>query len=402
VSLELGPIFRALSRRKSAFALIVLELASGFTIICCMMMAGWWYQKVGTVHSSGDDEALVEVTLHRPLAGGAEPEPATGGAAWQAGAEALIAGTPGVVAVASVNTTLLDDRITMPSLLRVDDGRATAGWTIHAGLALPEVLGLRVVEGPSFAQLPPASRPGTVVISRCLRDQLFARGERAIGRHLTAGDFPAARVVAVVEDVYLRRPFMADTQCQPFYFGPSGDERNARFLLRTSPAARAALVDTLAAALGGKWPETTVAVKPYTLENARHYKITHGILLMLVIMAVNVGFLALLGPLAVSSFLVAERTRQIGVRRALGATRGDIIRYFLVENALAVTLGTAIGAVVTAILMLAMRGAFFSIGLSPWQLLLAAFLLWLDGTLAALLPALRAARIAPSVATKAL
>ena len=48
------------------------------------------------------------------------------------------------------------------------------------------------------------------------------------------------------------------------------------------------------------------------------------------------GFLviavALAGSLALASFSVAERTRQIGVRRALGASRGEIVRYFLLEN----------------------------------------------------------------------
>jgi hypothetical protein len=47
-----------------------------------------------------------------------------------------------------------------------------------------------------------------------------------------------------------------------------------------------------------------------------------------------------------------------------------------------------------------MRGAFFSLGLTGWHLALAAVLLWIDGTIAALVPALRAARIAPSVAAK--
>ena len=48
----------------------------------------------------------------------------------------------------------------------------------------------------------------------------------------------------------------------------------------------------------------------------------NGVVVVLAVMAGTVGVVALLGALAVASFLVAERTRQIGIRRALGATRG--------------------------------------------------------------------------------
>jgi putative ABC transport system permease protein len=116
---------------------------------------------------------------------------------------------------------------------------------------------------------------------------------------------------------------------------------------------------------------------------------------------VTVGLLALLGALAVSSFLVAERTRQIGIRRALGATRRDVIRYFLVENALATLLGTAVGLLMTACLYLVMRKVFLGIQLSPKLLLLTGALLWIDATLAAMIPARRAAQIPPSVASRA-
>jgi putative ABC transport system permease protein len=401
MKLELGPILRAISRRKSAFALIVLELASGFTIICSLMLAGSWYQKVGTVRSSDSDEALLEVVLYQPLATSDAAAALREAQRWQGEALALLAATPGVQAVAPVSTSLLDERIGMPSLLRVkDSATVAAGWTVQAGPSLPEVLGLRLVDGKPFAEVPPAARVGGVVITRCLRDHLFPRGQSGIGHHLVSGEMADAPIIAVVEDVYMRRPFMAETQCQPFFFAPASDERNVRYLLRTPPAGRAALVMALSGALAVRYPQATITVKPYTFENARHYTITHGILIMLIVMAFNVGALALLGPLAVSSFLVAERTRQIGVRRALGATRGDIIRYFLVENAMAVALGTGLGAAITSIFVALMRGAFFSLGLTGWHLALAAVLLWIDGTIAALVPALRAARIAPSVAAK--
>ena len=66
-----------------------------------------------------------------------------------------------------------------------------------------------------------------------------------------------------------------------------------------------------------------------------------------VVIALWTGFLvvavALAGSLALASFSVAERTRQIGVRRALGASRGEIVRYFLLENLILTGFGLGLG-----------------------------------------------------------
>jgi putative ABC transport system permease protein len=97
---------------------------------------------------------------------------------------------------------------------------------------------------------------------------------------------------------------------------------------------------------------------------------------------------------------VSLRTRQIGVRRALGATRGDIVRYFLVENALATTAGIAIGLAITLPLNALMSSMVPA--LAWWQMALSTVLVWAAGLLSALAPALRAARTPPTVATRAL
>jgi putative ABC transport system permease protein len=421
MSAEIGPIWRTIRRRKSAFLLSVLELASGFTIICCLFLAGSWYQQVGTVHSSDHDDALVEALVQQPWT--ARTETASARAAgpgvaldevrpWQVQTAAIVGSWPRVLGSAAVSTSLIDDRLGFPVVFHAVDsppspGDASAkggvGWTIRVAPSAAEVLGLKVLEGPAWAEVPAARRLGGVAITRCLRDRLFPAGEAAVGQRVTSGDLPTAVVLAVVEEVYMRRPFMADTQCQAFAFSANaGDERSSRILLRTLPQERDAIAADLRRALVRANPGAAVSVQAYTLENARQYRITHGILIMLVIMAVNVAVVAMLGPLAVSSFLVAERTRQIGVRRALGATRWDIIRYFLVENAIAVALGTALGGVVTASIFGMMSGAFYKIDLAPWHFGAAAILLWLEGTLAAMIPALRAAQIAPSVAARSL
>ena len=107
-----------------------------------------------------------------------------------------------------------------------------------------------------------------------------------------------------------------------------------------------------------------------------------------------------LGIVGLGSFWVAQRRRTIGVRRALGATRANILHYFQTENFLLATIGIVIGMAlayaINLFLMLhyelpRLPGIYFPVG---------AVLLWLIGQLAVLGPALRAAAVPPVVATR--
>jgi putative ABC transport system permease protein len=97
---------------------------------------------------------------------------------------------------------------------------------------------------------------------------------------------------------------------------------------------------------------------------------------------------------------VQQRTRQIGIRRALGATRGDILRYFQLENFILVTLGTVIGmALAYAINLWLMRK--YNVTRLPAEFLpIGAALLWGLGQVAVLGPAVRASLISPAIATR--
>jgi putative ABC transport system permease protein len=101
-----------------------------------------------------------------------------------------------------------------------------------------------------------------------------------------------------------------------------------------------------------------------------------------------------------ASFWVQQRTRQIGIRRALGATRSDILRYFQVENFILATVGIVVGmALAYAINLWLMHK--YQVGRLPAGFLpIGAALLWLLGQIAVLGPALRASMIPPAIATR--
>jgi putative ABC transport system permease protein len=107
-----------------------------------------------------------------------------------------------------------------------------------------------------------------------------------------------------------------------------------------------------------------------------------------------------MGIVGLASFWVQQRTRMIGTRRALGATEGQIRRYFQLENLLLTCTGVAIGTVgAIALSQLLMQS--YEVPRLPWLYLPAgAVSLWLLGQLAVWVPARRAARLSPVAALR--
>jgi putative ABC transport system permease protein len=107
-----------------------------------------------------------------------------------------------------------------------------------------------------------------------------------------------------------------------------------------------------------------------------------------------------LGIVGLGSFWVAQRRRQIGVRRALGATRANILHYFQTENFLLATIGIVFGMILAYGINLFLMQR-YELPRLPWMYLpVGAVALWLIGQLAVLGPALRAAAVPPVVATR--
>jgi putative ABC transport system permease protein len=97
---------------------------------------------------------------------------------------------------------------------------------------------------------------------------------------------------------------------------------------------------------------------------------------------------------------VQQRTKQIGVRRALGATRGQILRYFQTENFLLATIGIVLGMLFAYAINQLLMGKYELPRLPLIYLPVGAALLWLLGQIAVYGPARKAALVPPAVATR--
>jgi putative ABC transport system permease protein len=124
--------------------------------------------------------------------------------------------------------------------------------------------------------------------------------------------------------------------------------------------------------------------------------------MMWLLVAVCIALLVVtaLGIVGLASFWVQQRTKQIGVRRALGATRGQILRYFQTENFLLATLGIVIGMMLAYGINQLLMGKYELPRLPAIYLPIGAVVLWLLGQLAVFGPARRASAVPPAVATR--
>jgi putative ABC transport system permease protein len=411
---ELGPIWRSIRRHRS-FTLLIVEVALGFFIIGNLVMTMRWYMGKTLPPPGHRQDDVVEVTVRRPLRDDDGPARLRD-LRWRE--RAALQRLPGVRDVAAVSSTQIDDRWGFPGLFWTEAGAArgpsrcagveraqgdtVAGWDVATEPALARVIDLTFVEGDARALL----AADTVIVTRCLAEALFGDAPgAALGHTLWSTRRLPARITAVVEDVRLRVPLLYQTQVTALYATPDDDARLARYLLRTEPdhahGVRAAVGPAIAA-VDGDDPDRRVEARLFEPETTVTAGNARGTVIVLAVVGGIMGTLAVLGNLAVAAFLVGDRRRVIGVRRALGATRWDIFRYLLIENLIPTQLGNLLGLVTLLATLPAARARFSGIRFTLADALATAFLLTLGGVLAKLLPALRATRIPPSEVTRSL
>jgi putative ABC transport system permease protein len=131
------------------------------------------------------------------------------------------------------------------------------------------------------------------------------------------------------------------------------------------------------------------------------YKDDRGLVVILGIVCAALLAVTAFGIVGLTSYWVAQRRRQIGIRRALGATRNAIIQYFQTENLLIAGAGAAIGVALAVSLNLWMVNAFAMQRLNTSYAVIGAIVVLLLGQAAVLWPALKAASIPPALATRA-
>ncbi|TPG10485.1 FtsX-like permease family protein [Rhodanobacter glycinis] len=247
------------------------------------------------------------------------------------------------------------------------------------------------------------SPPG-IIITRSLADKLFP-GESALSKtvYFPGGPTRIMGILASLQGpINITRSSDGDSVLVPaHYVDPDG----VWYLLRADatdmkPVIAAAL-KTLQARGDLRIIDPKTGVVTMVQARERAYATDHSLAMLMGIIS---GLLLLAtagGIVGLSSFWVSQRRRQIGIRRSLGATTGDILRYFHAENFLIVSGGITLGILLAILVNLGLMKVFFPLPHMPLYVpLLGALLLWLLGQLAVWGPARYAAKVPPVVAIR--
>jgi putative ABC transport system permease protein len=405
--MEIRPILSTLLRHKTAAALIVLEVALSCAIICnAVFLISNRLERMQRTTGIADAE-VVRILV----AGIGKDEDAS---ALVKQDIAALRSLPGVKAATSLNQIPFDNSSWNSSVsLQPQQPLPNLASTIYLGENLVGALGLRIVEGRDFnpdeyvdwgeftATNSKVTIPA-VILTRDVAEKLFP-GESAVGKNIYSwnrDDVPH-RVVGVVDR--LIRP---SDQGGPAESGYSIllSVRNmtmGRFVLRTDPARRAEVQKAAVAALERNSARRIILRQdPFTDVITKYYRQDRAMAWLLVAVIVALLVVTALGIVGLASFWVQQRTKQIGVRRALGATRAQVMRYFQTENFLLATFGIVLGMIAAYGINQLLMGRYELPRLPLVYLPVGAIALWLLGQIAVYGPARRAAAVPPAVATR--
>lgn len=173
------------------------------------------------------------------------------------------------------------------------------------------------------------------------------------------------------------------------------------YVLRTAPERRAEVMKTAVDTLNRIDVNRLINDQDLLTDMRRdYYGRDRAVAWLLTIVCAALLTITAFGIGGLVSFWVQQRTKQIGVRRALGATRGQILRYFQVENFLLATIGIALGMLGAYGLNQLLMTHYELPRLPLHYLPIGAISLWVLGQIAVFGPARRAAAVPPAIATR--
>ena len=400
---------RGTQRSRPLKAIVVGEVALAVSLLVGATLLGRSLTALVDFDPGYDAERVLALGLALPVSVAQEqdaPPPATGLASLQA-LEALRA-VPGVTAAALATDAPLGGA---SAIFYAAEGQGPTDATNRPRSYVHRVtpgyfatVGLPLREGRDFLPAELTGDVTSVVVSESLARR-FWPGASALGRRIKPGtiesDRPWWTIVGVVADANLRGIPRNPTADPDVYLPFSERAQSFAALLRTDgapgalgPAAREALrrVDPQIAITTAETIEARVAEE---LAPVRFLSWLSGTFALLAFT------LALIGIYAVLAHTVRRRAREIGIRTALGASRGAVVGLVVGQGMGLVAAGLAVGLILAVALSRMLETWLFGIGaVDPLSYALVAAACLGSAALASLVPAVRAARVDPMIALR--
>lgn len=406
-------IVKPLLRRPLMPLLVVLQVALACAIACNALFL--LQQKMAPLLApDGIGDASRLVLLHRFTARGT-PWPAARLRQVQADLRAF----PDVAAASYAASMPMIDSLNMNADVQGAEGTGSTNANVYLGDDLVNALQLLLVAGRDFSPEEKTltldsgmgfHQSGSVIVTRAPADRLYPDGH-ALGQIIRYRGSPgSARTIVGIVQHLMRNDLDQDNGMldeSMLFSGVANHWSRPLFAVRltTSRTDRicASLLTVLKRDLGGDMlPGFPPQCETYS--NVRNAMLAQPRAAVWLLSGVTliVLIVTLTGIAGMTGYWVQQRTRSIGVRRALGARRSDVLRELLIENLIVVGVGVIIGVLAAYGINLWLMQHYELLRLPVLYLPFGAALLLTLGQLAVLGPARRAANIPPIVATRAL
>jgi putative ABC transport system permease protein len=410
--MEIRPIFSALLRNKTAPLLVAVQVAISLAILANALFIVQLRLQSSQRPSGVDREQDVVYLQTRPIRKLAHSEVL---ALQRREADALRA-VPGVLSVAWTSQMPMGTSGSSASVrTRLDQSRPTADASLYAAPGgLVATLGLKLLEGRDFredeaVEFDPDRDswsdkfPRSVIVTRALAQALFPGEANFLGKrfYFGMGEGNPVQVVGVVERLQTKG-------AEP---GPEGEYsailpwrvsyNYSRYAIRVAPGEGSRVLAAGEEALR-KASSDPIRVTQRSVVEDRYnrYRNEKALAWMLIAVSALLLMVTVSGIVGMTALRVAQRRKQIGVRRALGARWRDIVRYFVTENLIITTGGIAAGLLLALALNQLLMRMLDMPRLPIEYLAFGAGALWLLGVLAVWGPAARAAATPPAIATR--
>lgn len=408
--MHIQPILAALRRHKAGTILIALQIALTLAIVCNSLFI--IHQRLSHMDEpSGVDESNLFVI--RNLWGEQYSTPQAVERIQED--VATLRQLPGVQNVTASNqypfaSNSWDNFIT----LKPDQRAPTTDASYYTGDAnFLRTLGVKLIAGRDFRSdevqnlgLREKVATSVAIVSKAMADKLYPNGE-ALGKSFYAMTDTPITIIGIVDILHRAdvsswsAAYTGESMVVPIRIAmPWG----AYYIVRVKPGQ---LADAMRAAPKALYAENRMrmidpkdGVLSFAEIRHRAFERDRGMAVLMGIICAVLLAITAAGIVGLTSFWVGQRRRQIGVRRALGATHGDILSYFMTENLLISLAGVAIGVLLTFGLNLWLVTR-FTLGILPLTYVLGGIvILLLLGQSAVFAPALRASRVPPIEATR--
>jgi putative ABC transport system permease protein len=404
MSLNVRPILSALLRNRTGAVLVAMQIAIALAVLVNALYIVM--QRVEKIRRpTGIDVANIFVISSAGFTDHYQAVPSIREDL------AYLRGLPGVIAATPLNAVPLSGGgSSFPLVTRPDAQRTDNFNYFEVDEHALDTLGVRLVAGRNFRHdeiTPPLTRTDAarfvpqIIVSRALAERLFPH-QSPLGKRVYDSLNQAATVIGVVDPLMGSWPYNQHADWVllvprlPATFLGSLD-----YMVRTRPGQRDALMRIVEAHLAKSNPDRVIHwVRPLTYFKDLSYLGDRAMEIFLATVTALLIAVTCLGVFALATFNVSARTKQIGTRRAVGARRRDIVRYFLIENGLITSSGVLVGCALALGTGYWLSLQYALPRLDLYYLVGGVLLLWAIGQLAAWQPARRAAAVPPSVATR--